>query len=677
MKIIIFGSNGMLGRYVYKYLSILYEVIPLTRNDYDIISLDKKTLFNIIKKYNSSLIINCINCYNGTQENQIIIHSLFPLMLDTISYELNIPYIHISTNAVFSGIKGQYNENSIPDSQTIYGLTKILGEKLSNATIIRTSIIGESISNKNCLIEWIKQQHNKNVNGFINHKWNGITCLSLVKYIESLIKRNYFPKDIIHLSSNTIYNKYEIISYINDIYNLSINIKPTIDKYSIDLTLNNVTSNTYHFPNLYEQLYDQKLFTHISFKNIGEYHEKSKCRFCNYETTDIFNLGKHYGLAGGFINNIDDISYEKLYPLTLSLCNNCKYMQCKELISSDELFKKHYYYYSSMIPSLVNHFDNLAKWISNNFDKNSIILEMGCNDGVLLKPLLKFGFSNLIGVDPSQTIESLKNTSIHLYNDYFNMEIANNIVNSFGNVDIFISCNSFAHIDNMQEILNSMKHVLNKKTGIAIIEVHDSIQIFENKNFDFIYHEHMGYYTVTSLYNICKNNQLSLTHIEKISNHGGSLRCIISTDYNNPPSQSVIEFINQESLILNESYINNYIFELENWKNILKQKFLFYKKQGYKIYGYGASGRANTIIGYCQLEFNGIIDDATSKIGCYTPLFNTTIYSSDILYNNIEKQCVFILAWPYSSYIINKHKAFLLKGGLFIIPLPEIKEINV
>lgn len=667
MKIILFGSTGLLGNYVKTYLSrySTHKIICIDRNIYDILSLNKEKLISIIEKQynedNNLLIINCANFYDrkGTHSvtESIIINSLFPNLLDNITYELNIPYIQTSTVGVFNGERGFYRENEIQNATTIYGITKTLGEKLRNATIIRLNILGENNIHKEHIIEWLK--NNKKVNGFINHKINAISCLEASKYIYKIIENKKFEKKIINLGTEKIYTRYDILHIIKDIYKLQTEIEKKIVN-NMDLTI----LGDEKFPDLYKQLYEQKIYKKMIDKKKGKYSIKDKCRFCDNENMKSIEYGDIYALAGGFIDKKEDIELEEVYPLTLLICWDCKYMQCREVIQKEILFGKYYYYYSSMIPSIVKHFEKLSEYIEKKYEKNIKIVEIGCNDGVLLNQLYKKDYKNLIGIEPSQTIENV-NKEIKTYRTYFNNEITDKI----GEVDLIIACNCFAHIDDMKSVINNMKLIL-KKGGHIIIEVHDSIKIFEEMNLDFVYHEHMGYYTVTSMNNICKMNRLNLINAEKVDNHGGTIRYTIT---NQDEKNNIEDILEEEKKIFSIEYIEKYKEKKEKWREDILDIFLKYKKEGYKVYGYGASGRANTIIGYCGLEFDCIIDDAKSKIGNYTPLFNTIIQKpEDVMYKD-EKMCIFILVFPYKDYIINKHKEY---KGVYVVPLPEIKIIE-
>lgn len=228
MKIYVFGPNGMLGNYLVKYLSSYFDVIPISRKDFDLNGNFKE----IPEKYEffpDDVIINAagiIKQRHYSQEELIKVNSLFPHFLST----LNCNVIHITTDCVFSGKDGFYNEDSFHDCIDDYGKSKSLGENL-NLTIIRTSIIGEEVENKKSLLEWVRSNKNQNINGYLNHFWNGVTCLELSKQIYNIIETNSYWKGVRHYHSPDAVSKYELVSHINEIYKLGNNIIPTMEKY--------------------------------------------------------------------------------------------------------------------------------------------------------------------------------------------------------------------------------------------------------------------------------------------------------------------------------------------------------------------------------------------------------------------------------------------------------------
>ena len=263
MKIVIFGSTGMLGLYVYKVLYKNYEVICINRNEFDILNDKWIKLKNILNNYNKNdIIINCAGIIpqkvDSTQYKEYIcINSLFPHKLQEICNNKNMKLIHITTDCVYNGFKGNYSPNDNHTTNTIYGITKSLGEP-DEATIIRTSIIGEELLNKKSLLEWIKSNKNNKINGFTNHYWNGVTCLTLAKIIKYIIQDNIFWKGVRHIYSPDIVSKYDLCCYINKIYDLNIDISPIANDYTKNMTLTD--ENIFNIDNIYNQILELKEF---------------------------------------------------------------------------------------------------------------------------------------------------------------------------------------------------------------------------------------------------------------------------------------------------------------------------------------------------------------------------------------------------------------------------------
>jgi dTDP-4-dehydrorhamnose reductase len=265
-NILIFGANGMLGRYITCYLTqhTDYNIVQITRREIDvsIITYDKLSVF--LKKYNNSIIINCIGIipqrYEPSNESLYLkINTVFPHLLSKCCLELNFKFIHISTDCVFNGnTHSSYLESDISNEIHIYGSSKYKGEP-SNATIIRTSIIGEELENKQSFLEWILKNNNNIVNGYIDHYWNGVTCLQLSKIIIHMIQFDIFWKGVRHLYSPSIISKYELIKLISEIYNINI----TVNKHNTSIVNKTLASNYplfYNIPDLKTQLIEQCAF---------------------------------------------------------------------------------------------------------------------------------------------------------------------------------------------------------------------------------------------------------------------------------------------------------------------------------------------------------------------------------------------------------------------------------
>jgi len=261
--IILFGSTGMLGTYSLKILQKKFTVTEISRRDYDIMENNYDKLFNILKGYQSSIIINCAGAipqrYNSNDFNYFVINSLFPKLLEKICNELKFKFIHISTNCVFNYPDGKCNENQIPNETIPYGLSKYLGEP-DSATVIRTSIIGEEIINKKSFLEWILSNKDGEINGYQNYYWNGCSCITLVNYIDYIINNNLYWIGVKHFYSNEIVSKYDMACLINNIYELNIKITPIKLENDINKTLTSIHKNNFHVKSIEEQIIELKHF---------------------------------------------------------------------------------------------------------------------------------------------------------------------------------------------------------------------------------------------------------------------------------------------------------------------------------------------------------------------------------------------------------------------------------
>lgn len=251
-KILILGSAGMLGYQLYNLLKKKnYEVKGVCRKSkstsYKFIrskkfaNIDLQN-FNHLEKYveyfSPDFVINCAGIikqkYNKNEKNKIfLINSSLPNFLGILSKKYSFKFIHISTDCVFDGKKGNYTEKEIPNSLDDYGFSKSLGEvNLQNCITLRTSIIGHELSQKNGLLEWFLNQ--KKVSGFKNAFFSGLTTLELSKIINKLLKVK-FKYGIYNVASKKI-NKYELLMLINKIYDKGIKIVPST-KLKIDRSL--------------------------------------------------------------------------------------------------------------------------------------------------------------------------------------------------------------------------------------------------------------------------------------------------------------------------------------------------------------------------------------------------------------------------------------------------------
>lgn len=235
MKVLVIGCNGMLGRYVYQYLSESgHEVVGLTRTGVDLTDYDTyskpESILNEQLKW-AEFVVNCAGAIKpvidkiGTHA-AFMTNTVFPQYLARTHGRV----IHITTDCVYDGtldVLFSHNERDteLQNSRDVYGFSKLLGEP-SNCLVIRTSIIGEELENGRSLLEWVKSKKGEEVSGFTNHWWNGVTCLQLAKMIERIVTYNDIHWGTFHLFTKNCVTKSELVQMISDVYNLNLTVKP-------------------------------------------------------------------------------------------------------------------------------------------------------------------------------------------------------------------------------------------------------------------------------------------------------------------------------------------------------------------------------------------------------------------------------------------------------------------
>tara|TARA_R100001463_G_scaffold5620_2_gene19065 strand:- start:12 stop:1238 length:1227 start_codon:yes stop_codon:yes gene_type:complete len=394
--------------------------------------------------------------------------------------------------------------------------------------------------------------------------------------------------------------------------------------------------------------------------------KREKCAGCDSDNFSvIYNFG-NIPLAGSFPLEADRKNI-KTYPLSIIMCNDCKLVQTDTLIKPEVLFKD-YRYISSV--GMQKHFNSYADWLVNKEGVKPIdnILEFGCNDGPLLDALRHRGIHNTIGIDPATNIVKLGvEKGLNIKNDFFNYDyvVKNRWENTY---DYVLASNTFAHITDINSVVKGVHSCLNKD-GKFIFEVQYLVDLVDKFQFDFMYHEHLYYYTVTSLSHLLSKHGLKIIDVERVPIHSGSLRVIATKNTSINANSKVNELIQLE---YNYHDLSNFSLSIEN--SLKDLKLFLNENKNKKIIGYGASGRANVVVGTLDLDetnINYIIDESPERYNRYTSNGKIPIYPPE--YIDADVDFILIFAWNFADMIIEKTKHL---GIPYVIPFPKIKIID-
>ena len=411
-----------------------------------------------------------------------------------------------------------------------------------------------------------------------------------------------------------------------------------------------------------------------------EIFKKINCRVCTKpQLTKVLTLGPT-PLANAFLNKQQINEAEKFYPLDVYFCRNCSFLQLGHVVSSRLLFGE-YLYVSSTSKVFVQHFLQFADHVFKKFSltPRSLVVDLGSNDGILLKPFKKLG-ARVLGIEPAVHIAKIaRSAGIPTVPKYFTRKVAHSIVKKYGQVDVVTATNVFAHIDDLDEVIEGLQ-ILLKEDGVFIIEAPYLIDFLQKRYFDLVYHEHLSYWAVDTLRTLFKRFRMTVFHVEKVPVHGGSIRVFVKYDKGSIPIETSLTRFLQKEKKMRLKDINTYLeFSKKIYENKLKLLSLLakVKRQGKTIAAYGAPAKGNTLLNFFSIgteTLDFVVDDSPFKQGLYTPGKHVPVVASKEIYKN-KPDYLLILAWNFAESIMLIHNRYKRSGGKFIIPVPRPKII--
>ncbi len=407
--------------------------------------------------------------------------------------------------------------------------------------------------------------------------------------------------------------------------------------------------------------------------------KNSKCRICAGKLEEFLSLGKTPP-SNAFLKK-KDFDQEKWHPLRVGVCRSCHLVQLLDVVDKEHLFS-HYVYFFSIMPTASKHFGAYAQDIKDKFIQNpkqDLVVEIGSNDGLLLKAFQTKGCKQVLGVDPAKNIAKFANKNgVPTIPDFFSQKLAKDIVKKQGKAHVIIGNNVVAHIDNLHDLTKGVNELLDEK-GVFIFEAPYLGDMFENLAYDSIYHEHLSYLAIAPLVILFKQYKLNIFDVQLVQRQGNSIRVFVSRDKAYPISTNVKTFLDKEKA-LGMHKLSSYhalAARINASKTKLKDLLIDLKSKKYTIAAYGAPARGNTILNFCQID-SEVIDFATEelplKIGLYSPGMHIPV-------KHIEKARInppdyyLMLAWNYRDQILKKEAKFIKKGGKFIIPIGDKIEL--
>ena len=400
------------------------------------------------------------------------------------------------------------------------------------------------------------------------------------------------------------------------------------------------------------------------------------CRFCTSPLTSEFLDLVNSPASNSFLTKEQLNEPEIFYPLKLFVCDSCRLVQIDEYKKSDDIFDKNYIYFSSFSTSWVEHAKNYVDMISSRLKLNqdSFVIEIAANDGYLLQ-YVKENNIPCLGIEPTgSTAKVAREKGIEILEEFFSLALAK----SLKKADLILGNNVLAHVPDINDFVAGLKEVLAAE-GTITMEFPHLLRLIEEMQFDTVYHEHFSYFSLYTVMQIFKSQDLDIYDVDELPTHGGSLRVYAKhcSDKSKNIGQGIQKVLDDEKaygLHSKEGYKG-----LQTKVTQIKYDFLEFlvnaKKEKKKIIGYGAAAKGNTFLNFCGIKndfIDFIVDKSPHKQNHYLPASHIPVESEDNI-KSFKPDYIIIFPWNIKEEIM-KQLSYTRKWGCkFVVAIPEIR----
>ncbi len=397
------------------------------------------------------------------------------------------------------------------------------------------------------------------------------------------------------------------------------------------------------------------------------------CQVCGHAPLDdVLSLG--YMPPVNQMVRIGDLPRQQpWFPTNLLHCRNCDLVQLGLVVDPAIIFPPDYPYTSGTTKLLRDNFADLASESAAmlGLGKDDLVIDIGSNDGTLLSNF-KNGGHRVLGIEPTDVGDIANSRGIPTVKQYFGLPAARDVRREHGAASVVTAANCFAHIEDVHAIVDAVIEML-KPGGVFISELHYLIPLLDTLQYDTVYHEHLRYYSLTSLKHLLEMHDLEVFHARPIPSHGGSIRVYAARKETLPVRDSVQRMLDAEPRgAAMAARLVSFRRDVVLSKLRLLATLRELKESGARIAGISAPSRASTLVNYVGLD-ESIIDyvceiPGSLKIGKYLPGTRIEVVDEARLFSD-RPDCAVIFSWHIADELAPKLKAKGFRGQL-ISPLP-------
>ncbi len=399
------------------------------------------------------------------------------------------------------------------------------------------------------------------------------------------------------------------------------------------------------------------------------------CRGCgNGRLSVVLDLGA-MPLANALVGPDDLDRPEARYPLALAFCPGCSLVQITETVPPEALFRD-YLYFSSVSDQMVEHSRVIVDRMIDRLGlgPDSLAVEVASNDGYLLQHYVARGIP-VLGIDPARNVaEAATARGVPTIAEFFGPDVADELHGSGRDADVIHANNVIAHVPDIHGFVAGIATIL-KPDGLVVIETPYVRELVDRLEFDTIYHEHVFYYSLTSLSGVLADHGLAVVDVERLPIHGGSLRVFAAHEGPAVSAPAVTALLAEEDAmgIGDVEYYSAFATRVEALGDELRSLLAGMKARGESIGAYGAAAKGAVLlnafgIGAETIAF--VADRSPHKQGRYMPGVRIPVVSAEHLLEAMPGACL-LLTWNFADEILEQQREYRARGGTFVIPVPR------
>ena len=380
--------------------------------------------------------------------------------------------------------------------------------------------------------------------------------------------------------------------------------------------------------------------------------------------------------SNALVSPADLAEEEARYELDFALCQSCGLAQITVSLDPDELFGE-YAYFSGYSETMLAHAEALSSQLvaQRELTVDSLVVEVASNDGYLLQFYVAAGVP-VLGIDPAENVvAAARERGVETICEFFGKEVAQRLRASGLRADVIHANNVLAHVPDVNGFVQGIQTLL-AIGGVAVIETPYVRDLVERLEFDTIYHEHLFYYSLTSLSRLFARNGLKVVDVERIPIHGGSLR-VFAARVDDPVTVTahVTALLAEEEEIgiARLAYFEGFAEQVDELRRRLPALLDTLLANGHHIAAYGAAAKGSVLLNTCRIgrdRVSFVADRNIYKQGRYMPGVRIPIVAPERLLEEMPDE-VLLLAWNLADEIVEQQSEYRARGGRFIVPLPE------